>query len=84
MGGVMAPLKGFIKGASSGMKEGAAEYKKSLEKPAEETKQEEAREASETKRLLRAKRKGRSSTVLSSSSGVEGEASVSKKTLLGG
>jgi hypothetical protein len=83
MGGVMAPLKGFIKGASSGMKEGAAEYKKNLEKPAEETKQAEAKEASETKRLLRVKRKGRSSTVLSSSSGVTDEASVSKKTLLG-
>ena len=38
---------------------------------------------SEIKRLLRAKRKGRSSTVLSSSSGVTDEASVSKKTLLG-
>ena len=83
MGGVMAPLKGLMKGASSGMKEGAAEYKKSLEKPAEETKQAEAKEESETKRLLRVKRKGRSSTVLSSSSGVIDEASVSKKTLLG-
>ena len=83
MGGVMAPLKGMIRGSVSGMKQGAEEYKKSLDKPTEETKQEEAKEVSETKRLLRAKRKGRSSTVLSSSSGVEGEASVSKKTLLG-
>ena len=66
------------------LEKGVEEYKKSLEKPAEETKQAEAKEASETKRLLRVKRKGRSSTVLSSSSGVEGEASVSKKTLLGG
>ena len=41
-------------------------------------------EQGETSGLLKAKRKGRSSTVLSSSSGVEGEASVSKKTLLGG
>jgi hypothetical protein len=51
----------------------------------EEPKQEEKKqeEASETKRLLRVKRKGRSSTVLSSSSGVTDEASVSKKTLLG-
>jgi|GEM_PF-6285006 len=49
----------------------------------EETKQAEEKEASETKRLLRVKRKGRSSTVLSSSSGVTDEASVSKKTLLG-
>ena len=52
----------------------------------EEPKQEETKkiEESDTKKLLRIKRKGRSSTVLSSSSGVEGEASVSKKTLLGG
>jgi hypothetical protein len=49
----------------------------------EETKKEEAKEISETKRLLKAKRKGRSSTILSSSSGVTDEASVSKKTLLG-
>ena len=51
----------------------------------EEPKQEETKkiEESDTKKLLRIKRKGRSSTVLSSSSGVEGEASVSKKTLLG-
>jgi hypothetical protein len=49
----------------------------------EETKQAEEKEASETKRLLRVKRKGRSSTVLSSSSGATDEASVSKKTLLG-
>jgi hypothetical protein len=83
MGGVMSPLKGMIRGATSGMKEGAAEYKKSLEKPAEETKQAEAKEASETKRLLKAKRKGRSSTVLSSSAGVTDEAVTSKKTLLG-
>jgi hypothetical protein len=40
-------------------------------------------EQGETSRLLKAKRKGRSSTVLSSSSGVTDEASVSKKTLLG-
>ena len=85
MGGFAgSAVKGLIKGSASGMREGVEEYKKSLEKPAEETKQAEAKEASETKRLLRAKRKGRSSTVLSSSSGVEGEASVSKKTLLGG
>ena len=49
----------------------------------EETKKSESKEASETKRLLKVKRKGRSSTVLSSSSGVTDEASVSKKTLLG-
>ena len=49
----------------------------------EETKKAESKEASETKRLLRVKRKGRSATVLSSSSGVADEASVSKKTLLG-
>ena len=54
------------------------------EEPKKEEPKQEAREASETKRLLRAKRRGRSSTVLSSASGVEGEASVSKKTLLGG
>ena len=54
------------------------------EEPKQEEKKEEAKEASETKRLLRVKRKGRSSTVLSSSSGVTDEASVSKKTLLGG
>jgi hypothetical protein len=53
------------------------------EKKQEETKQAEAKEESETKRLLRVKRKGRSATVLSSSSGVADEASVSKKTLLG-
>ena len=53
------------------------------EEPKQEEKKEEAKEASETKRLLRVKRTGRSSTVLSSSSGVTDEASVSKKTLLG-
>ena len=53
------------------------------EEPKQEEKKEEAKEASETKRLLRIKRKGRSSTVLSSSSGVTDEASVTKKTLLG-
>lgn len=53
------------------------------EEPKQEEKKEEAKETSETKRLLRVKRKGRSSTVLSSSSGVTDEASVSKKTLLG-
>lgn len=53
------------------------------EEPKQEEKKEESKEASETKRLLRVKRKGRSSTVLSSSSGVTDEASVSKKTLLG-
>ena len=84
MGGFAgSAVKGLLKGSALGMREGVEEYKKSLEKPAEETKQAEAKEASETKRLLRVKRKGRSSTVLSSSSGVEGEASVSKKTLLG-
>jgi hypothetical protein len=84
MGGpIPSALKGLIKGAGSGMRSGMEEYKKTAEKPAEETKQAEAKEASETKRLLRVKRKGRSSTVLSSSSGVTDEASVSKKTLLG-
>ena len=77
MGGMVGnAVKGLITGSAAGVK-------KSLEKPAEETKQAEAKEASETKRLLRVKRKGRSSTVLSSSSGVTDEASVSKKTLLG-
>ena len=84
MGGFAgSAIKGLIKGSASGIREGVEEYKKNLEKPAEETKQAEAKEASETKRLLRVKRKGRSSTVLSSSSGVTDEASVSKKTLLG-
>ena len=53
-------------------------------KPESESSSEEDTKQGETKRLLKTKRKGRSSTVLSSSSGVEGEASVSKKTLLGG
>ena len=83
MGGVMAPLKGMIRGSVSGMKQGAEEYKKSLEKPAEETKQAEEKEASETKRLIKAKKRGRASTVLSSSSGITDEAITSKKTLLG-
>jgi hypothetical protein len=84
MGGpIPSALKGLIKGAGSGARSGMEEYKKTAEKPAEETKQAEAKEASETKRLLRVKRKGRSATVLSSSSGVTDEASVSKKTLLG-
>ncbi len=82
MGGVMAPLKGMIRGATSGMKEGAAEYKKSLEKPSEETKTETV-EGSESKRLIKAKKRGRASTVLSSSSGITDEAITSKKTLLG-
>ena len=65
------------------IKEVKKEEPKQEETKQEETKQAEEKEASETKRLLRVKRKGRSSTVLSSSSGVTDEASVSKKTLLG-
>jgi hypothetical protein len=80
----MGGVKAFTKVIGMAKEQGMIKEVKKEEPKQEETKQEEAREASETKRLLRAKRKGRSSTVLSSSSGVEGEASVSKKTLLGG
>lgn len=79
----MGGVKAFTKVIGMAKEQGMIKEVKKEEPKQEETKQEEAREASETKRLLRAKRKGRSSTVLSSSSGVEGEASVSKKTLLG-
>jgi len=78
----MGGVKGvFTKAIGMAKDQGILKEVKKEEPKQEEKKQEEA---SETKRLLRVKRKGRSSTVLSSSSGVEGEASVSKKTLLGG
>jgi hypothetical protein len=81
----MGGAKGaFTKLIGTAKDQGILKEVKKEEPKQEETKQAEAKEASETKRLLRTKRKGRSSTVLSSSSGVEGEASVSKKTLLGG
>ena len=90
MGGVISkPISSAITSLTGAKTYGDAIKQIQGKKPIEgtagaETKQEEAKEVNETKRLLRAKRKGRSSTVLSSSSGVEGEASVSKKTLLGG
>lgn len=80
MGGVTG---GFAKIIGMAKEKGMIKEVKN-EEPKQEEKKEEAKEANEIKRLLRAKRKGRSSTVLSSSSGVDGEASVSKKTLLGG
>jgi hypothetical protein len=80
MGGVKG---GFTKIIGMAKEKGIIKEVKQEEPKQEETKQAEAKEASETKRLLRVKRKGRSSTVLSSSSGVIDEASVSKKTLLG-
>jgi hypothetical protein len=95
MGGVARAIPTAIKGMkmmdSGSSEQEARSYMESQglrnieftkNKPTSETSETET--PSETKRLLRAKRKGRSSTVLSSSSGVEGEASVSKKTLLGG
>ena len=80
MGGVKGALTKAIRMAKD---QGVIKEVKK-EEPKQEEKKEEEKEVSEIIRLLRAKRKGRSSTVLSSSSGVEGEASVSKKTLLGG
>lgn len=80
MGGVKGALTKAIGMAKA---QGVIKEVQKEEPKQEETKQAEAKEASETKRLLRVKRKGRSSTVLSSSSGVTDEASVSKKTLLG-
>jgi hypothetical protein len=80
MGGVKGA---FTKVIGMAKDQGVIKEVKKEEPKQEETKQAEAKEASETKRLLRVKRKGRSSTVLSSSSGVIDEASVSKKTLLG-
>ena len=90
MGGVISkPISSAITSLTGAKTYGDAVKQIQGTKPIEgsagaETKQAEEKELSETKRLLKAKRKGRSSTVLSSSSGVEGEASVSKKTLLGG
>ena len=94
MGGVARAIPTMIKGAKM-MDAGSSEQetKSYLESqglkniqitkntPASEKSETET--PSETKRLLRVKRKGRSATVLSSSSGVTDEASVSKKTLLG-
>lgn len=80
MGGVKGALTKAIGMAKA---QGVIKEVQKEEPKQEETKQAEAKETSETKRLLRVKRKGRSSTVLSSSSGVTDEASVSKKTLLG-
>jgi len=89
MGGVISkPISSAITSLTGAKTYGDAVKQIQRTKPIEgsagaETKQAEEKEASETKRLLRVKRKGRSSTVLSSSSGVIDEASVSKKTLLG-
>jgi len=89
MGGVISkPISSAITSLTGAKTYGDAVKQIQGTKPIEgsagaETKQAEAKETSETKRLLRVKRKGRSSTVLSSSSGVTDEASVSKKTLLG-
>jgi hypothetical protein len=80
MGGVKGA---FTKVIGMAKDQGMIKEVKKEEPKQEETKQAEEKEASETKRLLRVKRKGRSATVLSSSSGVTDEASVSKKTLLG-
>jgi hypothetical protein len=80
MGGVKGA---FTKVIGMAKDQGIVKEVKKEEPKQEETKQAESKEASETKRLLRVKRKGRSATVLSSSSGVTDEASVSKKTLLG-
>jgi hypothetical protein len=80
MGGVKGA---FTKVIGMAKEQGMIKEVKKEEPKQEETKQAEEKEASETKRLLRVKRKGRSATVLSSSSGVADEASVSKKTLLG-
>jgi hypothetical protein len=89
MGGVLSkPISSAITAVTGAKTYGDAVKQIQGTKPIEESagaekKQEEAKEVNETKRLLRVKRKGRSSTVLSSSSGVTDEASVSKKTLLG-
>lgn len=80
----MGGVKGALTKAIGMAKDQGVIKEVKKEEPKQEEKKEEAREAGETKRLLRVKRKGRSSTVLSSSSGVTDEASVSKKTLLGG
>ena len=80
MGGVKGA---FTKVIGMAKDQGMIKEVKKEEPKQEETKHAEEKEASETKRLLRVKRKGRSATVLSSSSGVTDEASVSKKTLLG-
>jgi hypothetical protein len=80
----MGGAKGaFTKVIGMAKDQGMIKEVKKEEPKQEETKHAEEKEASETKRLLRVKRKGRSATVLSSSSGVTDEASVSKKTLLG-
>jgi hypothetical protein len=88
MGGVLSkPISSAITSITGAKTYGDAvkqiQGKKPIEGSAGAEKKEEAKEVSETKRLLRVKRKGRSATVLSSSSGVTDEASVAKKTLLG-
>lgn len=80
----MGGVKGALTKAIGMAKDQGVIKEVKKEEPKQETKKEEEKEVTEIKRLLRAKRKGRSSTVLSSSSGVTDEASVSKKTLLGG
>jgi hypothetical protein len=80
----MGGAKGlFTKAIGMAKAQGVIKEVQKEEPKKEETKKTESKEASETKRLLRVKRKGRSATVLSSSSGVTDEASVAKKTLLG-
>ncbi len=95
MGGVARAIPAAIKGAkmmdSGSSEQEARSYMESQglkninfikNTPASETKTETV-EGSEGKRLIKAKKRGRASTVLSSSSGTTDEAITSKKTLLG-
>jgi hypothetical protein len=82
MGGVIpSALKGAVTGAGSGMKSGIADYKKSVE-PAPTTAEVSQASATDAAGIKR-RRRGRSQTILTGSSGVQEGATLGSPTLLG-
>jgi hypothetical protein len=81
MGAPIAAVKGMISGASSGMKQGVADYNKSIA-PAPTT--AEVDQASSTDATgIKRRRRGRSPTILTGAAGVQEGATLGSPTLLG-
>jgi hypothetical protein len=74
-------VKGMLGGASSGMKQGVADYKKSIE-PAPTTSEVSQASATDAAGIKR-RRRGRSPTILTGSTGVQEGATLGTPTLLG-
>ena len=74
-------VKGMISGASSGMKQGVADYKKSIE-PAPTTAEVDQATTTDATGIKR-RRRGRSPTILTGSTGVQEGATLGTPTLLG-